>query len=188
MTEQSREFSICLLPTEGVVNNVQALRQELPGSPYRDDMPHITLLRGISSAEQTFDEVLIHHVSSLVNPSDHLPLQATVRQVANKDNQFYSSSGLIILDASKELLAYRANVATVLRENNYTIEPQELGEYTPHITIRLGVPLEGRNKERAQDLFENRLITFSQWLIFRLVFIDGKRTMHEVRPSLGICS
>ncbi len=160
------------------------LRSKLPASPYRDDVPHITLLRGVSSAGEMSDEALVHDMRSLLAISNHLPLYATARQIVNKSDELYRSSSVVPLDASDDLLAYRTRITTTLAKHHYAIEAQELTEYAPHITIRLGVPLEGSNYKLAQKLFEGEAISFDQWFLFRLVLIDGKRAMHEVQPPL----
>ena len=181
----TQEFSICLIPTDDIIDEVESLRHELPKSPYRDDIPHITLLRGISSSREMSDQALLEDIDSLLAISDKLPLQSTVTGIANKSGKFYSTTSGLILHPSDELLSYRANVADKLSENDYTIEAEELLEYMPHITIRLGVPIEGDKYKRAQELFEAKVISFNHWVLFRLVLVDGKRTMHEVRPSFA---
>lgn len=178
----TREFSICLLPTDDVIRDVQTLRQDLPASPYRDDIPHATLLRGITSNSDMSDEALAHDIDSILSITDSLPLAVEAESVANGGNQFYSLSGGILLRTSPELLAFRQAAAHKLEQHGYTVETQELNSFIPHITIRLGVPLEGDMLQRAQELFNGRAITFSQWLLFRLVKENGKRIMHEVRP------
>lgn len=129
------------------------------------------------------DKELLDEINSLLALSSNLPFQSTVTKIANKSNQFYSSSGLLLLQASKSLLAYREEVAARLIKNNYSVESQELHDYTPHITIRLGVPLKGGILKQAQESLNAKVISFNQWMLFRLVLVDGKRTMREIRPN-----
>lgn len=183
MVEQlMREFSICLLPADDVTNNIQALRQDLPPSPYRDDTPHITLLRGITSSRDMSDEELVRDVESVLAFSKHLPLSARVGSIANKSNQFYTATGVALTDASPELLAFRRQAVNDLIQHGYSVEAQELRTYTPHVTVRLGVPLEGTMLQRAEALFNGRTITFGSWVLFRLILVDDKRMMQEVWP------
>lgn len=184
MAEQllTREFSICLLPTDDVTEDVQALREALPASPYRDDIPHITLLRGITSATELSDTELAEDIERMLSITDALPLTGQCRAVVNASNQFYSSSSAVLLDASPELLAYRQKVANQLTAHGYDIEAQELATYTPHVAIRLGVPLEGDLMHQAEQLFVNRVFSFNRWLLFRLVTEGDRRLMHQVWP------
>ena len=125
---------------------------------------------------------MVGHVEATLSIAEHLPLEATVREVANKSNQFYSSSGVMILDASDKLQAFRQEVVRKLSEAGYAVEDQELRAFVPHVTVRLGVPLEGEQFARAQEKFEGRTIAFNQWVLFRLVKAGDSRTMREVRP------
>lgn len=179
----TREFSICLLPTDDVTTDVEALRAGLPDSPYRDDVPHITLLRGISSGMDMSDEALADDVGLTLSLSSRLPLLGTVKLIDNKSNQFYTDTGVIILESTKELLDFRKDAVNRLLEHGYTVEAQELSTYTPHVTIRLGVPLQGEFMDETKVRFDNRTIRFGDWLLFRLVLQDDKRLMHVVRPS-----
>lgn len=178
----TREFSICLVPTDDITNDIETLRQALPASPYRDDIPHITLLRGITSGTDMTDEALVRDVDSILAFSRHLPLGGSVRSIANKSNQFYTDTGVLLLDTSPELLAFRQRASNDLTLHGYRVEAQELGAYTPHVTVRLGVPLAGAILQRAERTFIGRTTAFSRWLLFRLVVADGKRLMHEVWP------
>ena len=179
----TREFSICLVPAADITRDIEAIRAQLSESPYRDDTPHITLLRGVSSGTDMEDEALIDDVSTAVSFSRRLPLLGTVKSVDNKSNQFYTSTGVVILESSKELLDFRTDAVKQLLEHGYTVEAQELNAYTPHITVRLGVPLLGEHMDEAKAMFDNRIITFNHWILFRLVLQNDERFMHVVQPS-----
>ena len=176
----TREFSICLLPTADVTEDIEALRATLPESPYRDDVPHITLLRGIASDTDMSDKALADDIASTLSLSSQLPLTCTVKAFENRSNQFYSSTGAAVLESSLELFELRKDAVQRLMERGYTVEAQELSTYTPHITIRLGVPLQGKAMAEAMIAFGNRTISFSGWLLFRLVVQDDKRLMRVV--------
>jgi|GEM_PF-639744 len=184
MSEQklTREFSICLLPTENVATDIETIRNSLPDSPYRDDIPHITLLRGITAHTDLSDDALAQALESILSPEDNLPLEGNVVGIANKSNQFYSSTGLLLLEASPRLTDFRKQVADRLKRHNYDVEAQELANFMPHITIRLGIALEGASLHDAEELFRDRSITFSDWLLFRLIEEGDKRIMHQVWP------
>ncbi len=184
MSEQklTREFSICLLPSDDVATDIEAIRNSLPDSPYRDDIPHITLLRGITANTDLSDDALVQDVESILSPGDNLPFEGHVLGIANKSNQFYSSTGLILLEASSQLIEFRKQVVDHLEQRGYSVEAQELTDFTPHVTIRLGVALEGTSLHDAEELFRDRIITFSSWLVFRLIREDDKRVTHQVWP------
>jgi hypothetical protein len=187
MAEQilTNEFSICLLPDMTTTTNIQALRAALPASPYRDDIPHITLLRGITApAESLSNESLVKSVDDVLAISDRLPLTVRVQKVTNASNHLYSLSGGLILQATSELLDLRAAVSNTLLHHGFSIEQEELGPYLPHVTVRLGVPLEGETLEQATRLFpQHSEITFGTWLLLRLVKQDNKRLLQQIIPS-----
>lgn len=160
------------------------LRAELTSSPYRDDIPHITLLRSINSPTLLGDDELLKSIAGLVETSSKLPMTARIIEVANKSNELYSSSGLILLEVSPELASLRKKIIEYLTAHSYTVEQQEIERYTPHMTIRLGVPLEGEMMQKAQEVFPaDKEIIFNRWLLFRLVKKDNTRLMRVVMPA-----
>lgn len=179
----AREFSICLLPTDDVIKDIETLRATLPDSPYRDDIPHITLLRGISSNTDISDEALADDIGSTLSLSSRLPLMCTVKSIDNKSSQLYTSTGAVVLESSLDLLELRKDAVQRLMERGYTVEPQELDIYTPHVTVRLGVPLQDKAMTETKMMFNNRTVSFSGWLMFRLVLQNKKRLMHAVHPN-----
>jgi 2'-5' RNA ligase len=179
----TRELSICLIPNKEIINDVSILRKELDASPYRDDIPHITLLRGITANDDLSDEALVHMIDRTTGIKSKLPLIVNVRAIANASNRFYSLSSGMVLDAPHELLDLRKQIALQLETHGFSVEPQELTNYVPHITIRLGVPLEDERLSKAEALFIGRTVIFSQWLLFRVVKQNDKRFMHEVWPD-----
>lgn len=179
----THEFSICLLPNEDITIDINSLRQDLPESPYRDDIPHITILRGISTNDHLSDEDLLNKVDSLLAISNKLPISGSVHSVANASNRYYSLSSGMKLHASKELLNFRNEVITRLKANGFSIETQELANYIPHITIRLGAPLIGESLTRAEALFVGRSVSFNEWFLFRVIKQNDRRIMHEIWPE-----
>lgn len=179
----TQEFSICLLPGTETAAQIEALRAELPASPYRDDPPHITLLRGITSPHAISDAALLADIESTLDLSASLPLSAQIVSVENKSNQFYSDSGLLLLEVSEELLDYRQAAANKLSGQGYDVESQELDSYMPHMTIRLGVPLQDEELTKAQAIFRYRTVVFGEWMLLRLVKQGSARLMREVSPD-----
>lgn len=183
-TVETTEFSICLLADDATAGGIQELRDTLPPSPYRDDTPHITLLRGISASAILEDDQLLGDVDAKLHLCERLPLTATVTEIANKSNQFYTATGLLLLEASPELVDLRRNAATQLQTAGYSIEVQELAQYMPHVTVRLGIPLEVNELQHAQRLFPvGHEISFGSWALFRLVKEGDRRQMREIKRS-----
>lgn len=178
--KQMNEFSISLLPDDLVIEQIIAMRDMLPPSPYRDDTPHITLLRGISTSPNLSDRELLDGIKDVIRIETMLPLELKVKDVTNKSNQFYSESGLILVEPSDELLALRRETILSLSAAGYEIESSEVSSYTPHITIRLGVKLEGPILDKTIGLFQNKSIRFNKWSLFRLVLKDGSRQIREL--------
>lgn len=185
MTEAklTQEFSICLLPDIQTTERVTSLRRELPPSPYRDDLPHLTLLRGITSDLPLSDETLLADMDAQLDLPSALPLAATVQAVENKSNRFYSDSSLLLLDPSAALLACRRQIVRRLTSTaGYAVEPAEQTSFTPYVTVRLGVPLYGDMLQKTEELFLRRSITFNSWLLVRLLLRGDERYFKAVYP------
>jgi hypothetical protein len=60
----TREFSICLIPSEDITSDLDTLR---------DDVPHSTLLRGISAKNDLSDDTLLQKIDSILAISKELP-------------------------------------------------------------------------------------------------------------------
>jgi len=152
----------------------------LPASPYRDDWPHLTLLRGITAPEQVTDQALLAQMTRVVNLKE-FSLTGSVAIIANKHNEFYSDTGVLLFAPSEELLAYRNRCISALQQRGFRVDPHELVDYSPHLTIRLGVPLTGDLLARAEKDFLGQTVKFSGWMLLRLVADSSQgRQMHEV--------
>jgi len=180
---ETQEFSICLTPDPHTIQAIEAIRARLPASPYRDDVPHITLLRGITAPKMWDDAGLIAAVNRLFALDHDLPVAAHVRAIENKSNQFYSASGILLLAPDKHLLTLRKTVVQTLVRHQFTVEPGELEEYLPHVTIRLGIPLDTATIESLQhDFPATQPISFNSWFLLRLVLDDDSRQMRAITP------
>src|SRR2546430_17327797 len=115
------EFSLCLTPTPEITERVEALRRELPPSPYRDDPPHLTLLRGIR-CWPVGNERLLECLAPLVRAGEQLPQEAVVVEAINGSNAFYRPSGVISLAPSPGMSAYRGAVIERLLASDFSIE------------------------------------------------------------------
>jgi 2'-5' RNA ligase len=180
--ELTNEFSICLFADKDMTGRINSLRSRLPESPYRDDPPHITLLRGIQTRDHVEDEVLVSDLERILQISKKLPFDAVVSDVVDMDrpNQLYTATSMFMLRPSKELADFRVNIVGALTQSGFTIEQQEMDNYIPHLTIRLGVPLESQMLSWVKKDFIGNKVEFLSWVIFRLYMKDGKRFMHTV--------
>jgi 2'-5' RNA ligase len=178
------EFSICLLPDQATQDDVEAIRQTLPPSPYRDDTPHLTLLRTIKCPSLVEDDALLQQVDSLLELSNSLPLEATTVGALNAFSPIYKMSSGILLETSDKMTAYRASCIARFKANGFTLSPTQSLQFRPHITIRLGAPMPQQVQTRASESFPvGRTIAFGAWVVFRVVYQDGKRMMKELYPT-----
>lgn len=175
------EFAICLTLDRKNRQAVNAIRQSLPASPYRDDTPHITLLRAIKSPSETSDSDLLQDIERLLKLSENLPLTAIVYKPANRFSPMFRwTSSLVLLRASPEMKAYRKNVIKILKANNYSVGLERL-VFLLHISIRLGIPYTGKAKAITEQSFgPGTKLTFNKWLILRDIRKDGKYLVKEI--------
>lgn len=178
------EFSICWLLDDKATRAVEAIRQTLPASPYRDDTPHVTLLRAIKSPSAVSDTDLLRNMEQLLELTKNLPLTVAVHKPANRFSPLFKLSSVVVLSASPEMKAYRKNVIRILKANNYSISRERL-VFFPHISIRLGVPYTTQAKVMTEQSFnpEAKLI-LNRWVILRDVKKDGKYLVKEIAPAI----
>jgi len=179
------EFSICLLLDAEATRAVEDICQTLPASPYRDDTPHITLLRAIKSPSIASDEALLQEMEKLLELSKNLPLSATVHKSANRFSPLFRwSSSLVLLHPSPEMRAYHKKIIGILQANNYPVSLERL-LFLPHISIRLGIPYTERAKAMTEESFSaGSKLTFSTWIILRDIKKNGTYLVKEVGPDI----
>ncbi len=176
------EFSICLLLDHKDTQAVDAIRQILPASPYRDDTPHVTLLRTIKTPTPMSDTDLLKDMDRLLKLSKNLPLTATVHKLANRFSPLFRTSSLVLLHASPKIKAYRKQVLKILKANNYSVGLFERLFFLPHISIRLGVPYSERAKAMTKQYFKPQTnLTFNKWVILRDIKKDGKYLVKQIQ-------
>ena len=175
------EFSICLTLDRKATQAVDAIRQTLPPSPYRDDTPHVTLLRTIKCPSQMSDADLLHDMEKLLELSKNLPLTATAHKPANIFSPLFRVSSQVQLHASPEMKSYRKHIMRILRANNYSVGLFEHFAFLPHISVRLGVPYTKQARLMTEQSFvPETKITFSKWIILRDIKKDGKYLVKEI--------
>lgn len=176
------EFSICFTLDPKRAQAVHAIREILPPSPYRDDTPHVTLLRTIKTPTPMSDADLLKDMERLLGLSKSLPLSATVHKTADGfDPLFRWFSSRVLVHASPEIKAYRKHMLQILRANNYSVGIVSRLTFFPHISVRLGV----RYTEKARAMTERSFspktkLTFNKWIILRDMKKDGKYLVKEI--------
>jgi hypothetical protein len=174
-------FSLCLTLDRTTTQAVEVIRETLPASPYRNDTPHVTLVRTIKSPSQTSDSDLLQDMERLLELSKNVPFTAAVHKPATRFSPLFRFSSLVLLQASPEMKAYRRNVMKILRANDYSIGLFERLVFFPHISIRLGVPYTQKAKVRADQTFDPETkIVCNKWIILRDIKKDGKYLVKEI--------
>lgn len=175
------EFSICLTLDPKATQAVHTIRQTLPASPYRDDTPHVTLLRTIKCPTQMNDTDLLQAMDQLLEPSKNLPLTATVYKPANIFSPLFRVSSQVQLSASPEMKSYRKHIMKTLKANGYSLGLFERFAFLPHVSIRLGVPYTKQAKLMTEQNFApGAILTFNTWIILRDIKKDGKYLVKEI--------
>jgi hypothetical protein len=175
------EFSICLTLSPETTSAVNAVRESMAASPYRDDTPHITLLRTIKCPRQMSDADLLQDIERILELSKNLPFTARVKKLANVFSPLFRTSSLINLTASSEMKSYRKHVLKTLKANNYSVGIVEHIAYLPHISVRLGVPYTAKTKQMTERSFPNGTeLNFENWIILRDIKRDGKYLVKEI--------
>jgi 2'-5' RNA ligase len=178
-------FSICLLLDKKSTKAVNDIRQTLPASPYRDDTPHITLLRAIKSSSRMSATDLLRDMEKLLKLSKNLPLTATVHKSANSFSPLFKISSMVLLQASPAMKKYRKDIIKTLRANNYSVNLERI-VFSPHISVRLGVPYTKQARVMTEQSFElGSELACDRWVILRDIKKDGKYLVKEIAMDLG---
>ncbi len=180
MVSQTQEFSICLLLDEPATRQIEDIRAKLPSSSYRDDPPHLTLLRGITSKEIVSAEELSQNLQKILTIKPGT-LHVRITGLQDVSNQFYTKTTVLQIAAFDELTRYREKITDQLRLNRFQVEQKEVEHYTPHITVRLGVTINDSLRTSTEKLFVDHDLTFTSYALFRLVLRDGNRHMHILK-------
>ena len=179
------KFNICLTLDHKTTQAINAIRQALSVSPYRDDTPHVTLMRAIKSPSLVSDMDLLQDMERLLGLSKNLPLTAIIHKPANRFSPLYRTSSLVLLHASPEMKSYRKNVLKTLKMNKYSVDRIEHLAFYPHISIRYGVPYtENAKAITEQSLVPGIKLVFNKWVILRDIHKDGKYLVKEIAMDI----
>ena len=181
------EFSICLTLGNKTTQDVDAIRHAMPASPYRDDTPHVTLLRTIKTSSPMSDAALLQDIERLLEISQNVSFTVTVHKPVNRFSPLFGVSSLVLLYASREMKSYRKNMIKILRAHNYSVGLVERLAFLPHISVRLGVPYTERTKAMAERSLSPRSnLTLSSWIVLRDIKKDGKYLVKEIATAQSI--
>lgn len=161
---------------------IEEVRGVLPDSPYRDDTPHLTIMRTIETPTPMSDAELSQDMERLLHASEALPLTATVNKPASSiDPLFRWFSSQLLLRASPEIRLHRERMLRTLRANNYAVGIVSRLTFFPHISVRLGVPYNEQARAMAERSFSpGTELTFNRWIILRDIKKDGNYLVREV--------
>jgi 2'-5' RNA ligase len=175
------EFGICLVPDASTVESIYDIRLLLPSSPYRDDPPHLTLLRAINCPREMSDSDLLQDVESRLNLTDALPLQATITKIGNGFSPLHKNISALFFQASPAMSSYRKQAIKSLKAGGYKLGILGSKLFIPHISVRLGVPFTQQARVAAEQHFKKGDVTnFSKWVLFRILYDNNSRLIREI--------
>jgi 2'-5' RNA ligase len=175
------EFSVILPLDNKIADDIETIRAELPASPYRDDRPHVTLVKGIHTPYSMSDHELYSKLEPILDSLLKVEPHAHISRPSNARGGFYKRTSVIVLSASDPLRVEHRSLINALKGQGFKIKKHDRLFYSPHATIRLGVPLNPKLLKQARALFpQGKEIKFKGWIIYRLISKDGKRLFYEV--------
>jgi len=182
-SQHTNEFSVILLLDKTSKDKIEDIRTSMPASPYRDDWPHLTLLQGCHTPRSMSDVELYNILCPILNRLLKPKLHATVAGLSNLFGGYYKDTSSIILSTSNDLQREHISLLSSLRGSHFKVDRKE-SIYRPHVTIRLGVPMNQGSLQLANELFpEGKSIRFDKWEIYRLISSRGKRQFYKVLSS-----
>jgi hypothetical protein len=179
----TREFSICLLADKKTTSFVNSWRKKLLPSPYRDDPPHITLLRGITSPHQVEDIKLYEEVGGILESVGVRQLDLAFENVCNVADARYTDSAVVYFDLPESISTKRSALIAELQAHNFSIEPDEITSYEVHMTLRLGVSLTMDQIQSIRGDCTGKSMGFTDMALFRLELQKDRRMMHVVNSQ-----
>jgi 2'-5' RNA ligase len=165
----TNEFSVILLLDTLSTEKINQIRELVPPSPVRVDPPHVTLLRGISSASYNEDHKLISLIQSFLKTCNLSEMQAQLSLIHNHESKLYGISSAIELETNTELEAARPKLISLLQREGFSfaISPHELQNFRAHITIALSSALPA-DHDFSAILHPEHTVSFSGAALLRL--------------------
>ena len=160
------EFSIILCVDETTAEIVVDFRELLPKTPFRDDPPHVTLIRVVSLPESMSDDELLSFMRPKLN--FQVPLKISFKKVADHPSEKYGTTTVLEYKVAPELIEFRKSLIKTLR-SEFCIIPKEVADdYSPHMTLILGKTLDSNSKKEAAEIFSKTSgVYFTQWKLLR---------------------
>jgi hypothetical protein len=184
MLAQTTEFSVILRLDESASRDINRIRTLLPASNFRDDPPHVTLLKGIHSRQLMSDDDLLKHISPLLNRLLKGRPVVRVSYVANLPGGVYRDTSAVVLISSSDLQRQHISLIAHLRGLGFRVDKDSLAHISPHATVRLGVPFDTQALDWAEKLFpKGRGIELVGWEILRLEKDIKSRPFYELAPG-----
>ncbi len=176
-TSETNIFALVLLLDPATTRRIERLRGRLLASPIRSDVPHLVLIRGISSAEPKTDAELLHDLKPAVLPLVTGSYLAGVDGLATVTGRAYGQSTVLRLDLHSDFAEQRQQILDALEAKDYQVEPSEL---RPVVMVSLGVALP--DDLDTSDLFPpDHQIEFVDFALLRLSNVDGAVQTRLVR-------
>jgi len=160
------DFSIILCVDEVTAGVVEGFRKNLPKTPFRDDPPHVTLIRVVSIPKAMSDEELVIFMRPKLN--FQVPLHVCFEKVTDHPSEKYGTTTVLEYKVASELIEFRKSLIKALQSESCTI-PKAVAEiYRPHMTLILGKTLDSDSKKEATEIFtRNSDVHFTQWKLLR---------------------
>lgn len=175
------EFSIILPLDRAASQDIKNIRGLMPASPFRDDPPHVTLLRGIHTTKDVSDQELLRSITPALDRLLKVEPHLHVSHLLNLSGGPYKISSAIAFKASLPLQREHISLVAHLRGNGYLVDSSAIFNYYPHATVRLGVPFDFAVLDAAQNFFsKGRAVGFAGWEILRLASSAKRRPFYEL--------
>src|SRR5579871_705532 len=107
MKVDANEFSVVLIVDEVTTEKIQGIRRELPPSPVREDPPHVTLLRGISSSDYKTDDYLLEAIAPRLEPFLRTKPSAVLGILHTIGSQLYGDTSAFEVAMPEVISQYR---------------------------------------------------------------------------------
>lgn len=182
----TNEFSVVLVPQSDFTRVIEQARQLLPRAQ-RVDPPHMTLLRGIYTPKDMSDMKLMNRLVNTLGPIDRQSLKARVQAIGQDYNERYRTSSVIKLEVSPSVINLRNNLIDRLSSSNFKVEPIELTNFEPHLTLALGIPLPSMDihKKIESIVVPGQQFNFIDWSVLRIIYFpQGQRQAYPIHPSI----
>ncbi len=161
------EFSVIFCVDDDTAQAVESMRTQLPKTPFRDDPPHVTLLRSVTTPELLSDEEAVSFMNPFLD-KPNFSMDIAFEKVIDLGSPKYGTTTVLAYNPDPKLIAYRKKLIDTLQSHSCIIPDDVVNQYTPHMTLVLGKTISDEMKQKATELFSNLPATyFSHWKLLR---------------------